>query len=180
MKLPIFGRRNSEPDSEPEPPEVSIDISTPRESIYQRFEDHPGPCPQCGGSLHQCYQTYFVATRRGRRMADSFFIGNDMGWFCTRCPTVVISPQQVSEFLQHSLPDWDVGAEFRVVGIVDLDAIPPEQRHLPLDEIDPFPLVSFNDTSVQAELSRSARPGKKSRLRRKPGKTRKKKKKRRR
>jgi len=29
------------------------------------------------------------------KVTDSFFVGNDMGWFCARCPTLVINPEEV-------------------------------------------------------------------------------------
>ena len=128
-----------------------IDVAIPRECVYREFEEHPGPCPRCGGPLQSQHATYLVATRRGKRRTDSFFIGNDKGWFCARCPTVVINPEDVSEFLQFSLPKWDIGTEFGVVGIVDLDAIPEEKRDLVLGGDDnPIPLVKFTRVTREA------------------------------
>jgi len=128
--------------------EPQIDVTVPRECIYQQFKDQPGPCPRCGEPLHQSPQTYVVVTRRGHEIADSLIIGSDFGWFCNRCPTVVINPEVVSRMLQHQLPRWDVGSEFAVAGIVDLDAIPEEKRHLPLgDEDNPIPLIEFANIS---------------------------------
>jgi len=125
-----------------------IDITIPRECIYQEFEEQPGPCPRCGSPLRQSRQTYLVTSRRGQEITDSFIVGSDMGWFCARCPTVVISPEKVSELLMHPLPRWDIGTEFAVAGIIDLDAIPEEKRHLPLgDDDNPIPLVEFTDIS---------------------------------
>jgi hypothetical protein len=63
-----------------------IDITIPRECIYQEFEDQPGPCPCCGGPLQQSKQSYLVVTQRGEEVTDSFMIGGDMGWFCVRSP----------------------------------------------------------------------------------------------
>ena len=129
-----------------------IDITIPRECIYQEFEEQPGPCPRCGGPLQQSRQTYLVDTRRGKELTDSFMIGGDIGWFCTRCPTVVINPEEVTEFLMQPLPHWDVGEEFTIVGIVDLDAIPEEKRDLPLgDDDNPIPLVKFTNTPDNEE-----------------------------
>jgi hypothetical protein len=86
-----------------------IDITIPRECVYQQFEGKPDPCPRCGGSLQQSPQTYLIATRRGKKTTDSFIASNDMGWFCTRCPTVVMDLEELSDMLQHGLPRWDVG-----------------------------------------------------------------------
>lgn len=170
MKLPTPRRRRSttEPEEEvqeiPVAEETAIDITAPRECIYQRFEDQPGPCPRCGGALQQSTQTYLVVTRRGKKITDPFIMGSDFGWFCTRCPTVVINPDQVSEMLQHRLPHWDIGSEFAVAGIVDLDAIPEEKRHLPLDGDDnPIPLVEFTNVSRQAAPDRPPRKPKTTR-----------------
>jgi len=50
----------------------------------------------------------------------------------------------------HSLPHWNVGSEFALLGIVDLDAIPEDKRDLPLgDDDNPIPLVEF--TSISQE-----------------------------
>lgn len=133
----------------------SVDVSVPRECLYKSFADDPGPCPRCGERLEQCTQTYLVATRRGKRVADSFILGSDFGWFCTNCPTVVIDPEDVTEMLQFSKPDWDVGEEFTVVGLIDLDAIPEDKQHLPLgDDDNPVPLVEFTSISDAEEVSR--------------------------
>lgn len=134
-----------------------IDITIPRECVYKHFKAQPGPCPRCGGPLQQSRQTYLVATRRGRGTTDSFMIGSDMGWFCARCPTVVINPEKVSELLTYQLPHWDVGEQFAVAGIVDLDAVPKEKHHLPLgDDDNPIPLVEFTNIS-RDEASRRAK-----------------------
>jgi hypothetical protein len=125
-----------------------IDITIPRECIYQEFEGQPGPCPRCGGPLQQSSQTYLVVTQRGKEVTDSFMIGGDIGWFCARCPTVVINPEEVNKFFTHPLPHWDIGEEFALAGIVDLDAVPEEKRDLPLGDGDnPIPLVEFTNFS---------------------------------
>ncbi|MBL7183063.1 MAG: hypothetical protein ISS50_01295 [Anaerolineae bacterium] len=124
-----------------------IDITIPRECIYQEFEEQPGPCPRCGGPLQSHRASYLVITKREEEITDNFIIGGgDIGWFCARCPTVVINPDEVSELLMHPLPHWDVGEEFVLAGIIDLDAIPEEKRHLPLgDDDNPIPIVEFTN-----------------------------------
>lgn len=152
----VEGRMNDSPPPLKEDP--SIDITRPRECIYKSFADHPGPCPRCGGSLQQSHQTYLVATRRGSKIADSFLIGSDFGWFCTRCPTVVIDPADVSEVLRYSLPDWDIGTKFAVAGIVNLDAAPEEKEDLPLgDDISLIRLVEFTNISRGRDRVHAAR-----------------------
>jgi hypothetical protein len=132
-----------------------IDITIPRECVYQEFEEQPGPCPRCGGPLRSHRATYLVITQHGEEMADNFMIGGDIGWFCARCPTVVINPEEVTKYLAHRLPHWDIGEEFVVVGMVDLDAVPKEKHHLPLgDDDNPIPLVEFTNISDETASKR--------------------------
>lgn len=134
---------------------ISIAIAIPRECIYRQFEEQPGPCPRCGELLRSHSATYLIAAKRGKETSDSFIIGNDMGWFCAHCPTVVINPKDVSEFLSHGLPKWDTGAEFVVLGILDLDAIPEDKRDLPFgDDDNPLPLVKFTNISAAKDAER--------------------------
>lgn len=96
-----------------------------------------------------------IVTRRGRRATDSFIMGSDFGWFCANCPTVVINGDEVSKMLGYSRLDWDAGEEFAVAGIIDLDAIPENKRHLPLGEDDnPIPLVEFTYPSERPPSER--------------------------
>jgi len=126
-----------------------INLSSTRQVVYQSFETSPTACPQCGGYLQQSRQTYSVATRRGRKLLDSFVVGSDFGWYCDSCPVVVIGTHQVGALLGHSMPHWEVGNEFCVEGVVDLDAIPEHKRHLPIgDENNPMPLIEFQQPRV--------------------------------
>lgn len=154
-KLPRIECRQETRAAEAAPP---IGISTPRACWYQTFADQPGPCPECGAALHRSYQTYLIGTRRGRHLADAFLMGGDFGWFCPRCPTVVIDPRDVSAHLAHSLPGWNVGTEFAMLGLVDREAIPPGKQQRPLGaEDNPLPLVEFTRVTRQQIAGRSAR-----------------------
>jgi len=52
----------------------------PRQAEYRSFKDKPGKCPGCGSSdLVNEYQSYVVATRRGKKITDSFVMGGDFG-----------------------------------------------------------------------------------------------------
>lgn len=73
-------------------------------------------------------------------------MGHDEGWFCPRCPTVVLDPDEISTALMHPGHGGDVGTEFAPVGIVDIEAIPDEKEHVPIgDDDNPIPLVKFTD-----------------------------------
>jgi hypothetical protein len=171
LKLP-WRRPTDQPESEPgetrapSPPE--LDIKQPRECIYKSFKDDPGPCPRCGSTLRKEYQSYLIATRRGRQSTDSFITGTDFGWLCPACPTLVINPEDVSERLGVGASRWDVGTEFVVLGIVDLDAVPPDKRSRPLGEDDnPVPLVRFSNLGGRPSPKRAASAHKKHKSKKK-------------
>ncbi len=125
---------------------MSIDLSIPREFIPWEGEGKPGPCPRCGAPLKQESATYMLLTRRGDQTTDSFMTNSDEGWFCTQCPVLLINPQPLAEIHSFGIPKWDFGDEFAVVGIVNLDAIPPDKEHLPIgDPGNPIPLVEFSN-----------------------------------
>lgn len=126
-----------------------IDIRTPRQAVYRSFEDKPGACPACGGELLQSMQTYMVATRQGKRLADSFMLGSDFGWFCRSCPLVVINTAEVGKMLSFGKARWKIGSEFLVLGIVDLDAVPTDKRRLPIGAPgNPIPLIEFSNLAA--------------------------------
>ena len=130
-----------------------INKKIPRQVEYRTFKDNPGKCPGCGGSdLVNEHQPYMVATRRGKRIADSFMMSGDFGWFCESCPTVVINRDKVDEMLRFGKSGWNIGSESIVMGIVDLDAIPDNRRHLPLGgPNNPPPLIRFRDISKNGD-----------------------------
>jgi hypothetical protein len=166
MNMPMPWSRRAPAEPEPTGNEIDIDIREPRECIHEQFEGSPGPCPRCGEPLHASYQTYVVSTRHGQAAADSFLMGGDMGWFCLRCPTVVINWNELEEMLGQSLPHESVGHEATVLGIVDMDAIPKEKRHLEMgtDE-NPIPLVRFRNYSSRLERRWTAAQIKKANVR---------------
>ncbi|MBI4769278.1 MAG: hypothetical protein HY784_02415 [Chloroflexi bacterium] len=82
-------------------------------------------------------------------------MGSDFGWFCDNCPAIVINMAKVSKMLEHRLSHWEVGNEFAVLGIVNLDAIPEDKRDLPLgDDDNPIPLVEFTYPSGSPSAGR--------------------------
>jgi hypothetical protein len=90
------------------------------------------------------FQSYVIATRRGRAITDSFIIGNNAGWFCPHCPTVVIDKAEIERLLVLGQPQGDAGQEFAVLGLVNLAAIPLDKQHVPMgDDDNPIPLVEF-------------------------------------
>jgi len=124
-----------------------VNIKIPRQAIYRSFTDDPGTCPRCGKTLVNERQTYMVATRRGKKITDSFIMRDDFGWFCKSCPIVVLNEKEIYKMFSVGAKKWgNVGQEYVVLGIVDLDAIPADKRNLPLGgEDNPVPLIEFED-----------------------------------
>lgn len=61
---------------------------------------------------------------------------------------MVINPDDVRAYFQHGLPGWDAGSEFALAGVLDLDAIPEDKRHLPIgSDDDTMPVVEFTAVS---------------------------------
>ncbi len=179
MRFLRFWRRHEEPPSrrapsegqETPPPVPPVDFSQPRECIFKRFEGDPGPCPRCGGPLHPHHAAYWVETRQGDRLTDSFVIGGKMGWFCARCPTVVIDPNEIVRMLRYQMPSWEVGNEFRVEGIVVWHEAPEGTAE---DEEEALPeVVPFSRITVEGDLG-SLRPSKEKKRPKQAGKARKK------
>jgi hypothetical protein len=154
-----------------------IDIRQPRLALYRQLVGHPGECPRCGGELRQHYQSYVIVSHTGSRLADPFMVGSTFGWFCVQCPVVVINSREVGALLGHARSDWDVGAEWTVLGLLDLDAVPEEKRSLPLGTGEnPLPLVRFlQETDGGSGLSAAKRrPKAKKGAKKKRGKPRRK------
>ena len=123
-----------------------IDLKIPRQAVYSSFKEKPGACPRCSGELVNKYQSYAVTTRRGKRVSDSFIIGGKFGWFCKSCPTVVLNRDEIAKMFSFQKSGWNVGSEYFVLGIVDLDAIPVSKRNLPIgDPNNPLRLIEFRE-----------------------------------
>jgi hypothetical protein len=126
-----------------------------REAIYKEFTKEPGPCPKCNGALEQASVPYLVATRTGRRIEDSFIVSGDFGWFCQSCPVLVFNQSELRKMMGFSKPGWKVGQEFSVMGVMNLDAIPENKRHLPISSPGmPNTLVKFRNLEGEKPAAR--------------------------
>lgn len=97
-------------------------IHVPRTLVEMTFEDKPGACPKCGGRLRQERQSYVVGNEVGSKLKDTVVLGNEMGWFCRGCPTLVLDLNELHETIRASRPDWEVGDNLIVIGVVDWEA----------------------------------------------------------
>ncbi len=120
-------------------------------------------CPRCQTELIPTYQAYCIATKTGDQLADSFIIGSDFGALCSACPTIVIRIEQVEALLLHSLPSWNIGSDFIILGHVNFAAVPEQKQGLPFDDDNPVPLVPFlNMRRVGDSFPRTSSPHPKS------------------
>jgi hypothetical protein len=145
-----------------------IDRTIERMVFFRSEKNDTKNCPRCGQGLVQDPGPYQVATFDGRRPADEFAIRGDFGYLCAGCETAVIDLPDLAEMLHvvYQKPGWDVGQGCAVIGLINLDAIPPDREHHPLDESDPYPLVRFHtDSSIDKKLTRKSKPRKPKRRR---------------
>ena len=118
--------------------------SEPRRMFWSRDVGGHRRCPECSTSLAGERHTYVLATRRHWQV-ETFLVGNDGGYFCAGCPTVVLDHHKFAEAASVSL-GFRRDVEFVVLGLVDLEAVPREKSGIPLGSADnPPPLVRFTN-----------------------------------
>ena len=157
MKFPWWRHKHRE-RAKPTPRDPTIDLTLPRMVFYRAVKPVPmSPCPRCGTALSPETGVYFVATRQGMRQGESFMMSGDFGFYCPACPTVVVDPEELGRYFDAGAHKWDIGDAYGVLGLIDLDAIPEEQRHVPIDELEELPLVPF-EPGERPLRSQSQRP----------------------
>ena len=118
-----------------------IDLSKQRRSYYRDEWDLKN-CPECGDGLINKNCTIFLCTKSDTVAVD--FMTNLSGsHFCKRCPVVVFDIDKIELAVKTGL-QGGTNLQYIVAGIVDLDAIPDDKKHLEIgcDE-NPVPLVHF-------------------------------------
>ena len=118
--------------------------SLPRNMYWSDAVRGCGTCPDCHAALECEQHTYVLATRRAGEFG-AHVVGNRAGHFCGSCPVVVLDRDEFERFVFLSVGDAD-GVDYAIMGIVDLDAVPPDKRNLPFDDdTNPIPLVMFTN-----------------------------------
>lgn len=139
-----------------------FDASVPRKMFWSDKLVNKKKCPLCHSTLENEYHTYAMVIRSGGEVTP-FIAGNDSGAFCPECPVVVLDRkgfERVIEKIPEERPDWGISGAvaFVVMGIVNMDAVPEDKRHLPLGEDDnPIPIVEFLQEIDTANSSGSER-----------------------
>ena len=119
----------------------NVDFSTPRWRYWISKAKKEMKCPQCGGELESKHQPYVVQVRHAGEL-ESIICGTNGGYFCGSCPSVVLDRDKFESIIMFSIGKNEFS--YRVSGLVNMDAIPVEKRHVELGTDDnPVPLVEF-------------------------------------
>lgn len=114
--------------------------STARRMYWSTTLDAPHRCPECGRTLEVEYHVYAGAfTVKGSEQLRSMTMGGTGGAFCPRCPVVVLKRKEFGTIVERWAPDVD---SFTVFGIVDVEALPPDQREH-LSHMDDLKITRF-------------------------------------
>ena len=144
--------------------------SLPRKMYWSSAVGGCSSCPDCNMPLEQEKHTYVITTRQAGAY-DAYMTGNPAGHFCAHCPVVVLDREEFDRVVTVAVDEAD-GLQYMVMGIVDMDAVPPEKSHLPFDDdTNPVPLVEFTN------LGKKKAPASSNRKRRNRAKRRKRKRK---
>jgi len=143
--------------------------SVPRKMYWSDAVAGCSVCPDCGTPLESEHHTYLMATRRAGNF-DAHLVGNTAGHFCSNCPVVVLGRGEFERFAFSAAGDVS-GVDYAVMGIVDLDSVPPDKQNIPFDDdTNPVPLVEFSNLGRRkpsASSRRGRRPDKKRKGKRK-------------
>lgn len=123
-------------------------LSIPRQMYWSTELKNSKICPGCSSRLKNLYQTYLLLVKT-KKEPDQFLIGCDGGYFCPRCPTVVLDKEEFIEMVKIAADVPSFG--FKVAGLLDLDLIPEDKKDKPFDNDNPIPLVPFASTNDRRE-----------------------------
>ncbi len=108
-------------------------------------------CAKCGSSLEQEYYSYVMLVRIKNEI-EQFAVGTDGGYFCPKCPVVVLDMDNFIKLASAALASTGCNTsslDFTVAGIVDMDAVPEDKKDKPLGtEDNPIPLVPFSENKA--------------------------------
>lgn len=118
-----------------------IDITIPRRRYYSKFCGLT-LCPECGRHLTEFASSVVFAAKSDTDEGE--FISNYTGsHFCNSCPVVVFDSDKVEKAVRMGIRG-DKNLKYKISGIVDMEAVPEEKRHLELGtEENPLPLITF-------------------------------------
>jgi len=118
-----------------------IDLSIPRR-MYYSIAREVKVCPECNSELIEAGCAILLTVKSVTDEGE--FITNSNGsHFCSICPVVIFDREKVEQAAILGF-GGEENIQYRIEGIVDLDAIPEEKKHLAIGtEENPVPLVLF-------------------------------------
>ncbi|MFH0825523.1 MAG: hypothetical protein V2B18_22440 [Pseudomonadota bacterium] len=147
-----------------------IDAAIPKRMYWSDRVEGSSRCPKCRSKLEHHFQVYAMAVR-DEYDVYSYVVGNTAGYFCLECPTVVLDREEFTDFAVTTVGS-NPRAQFAVLGIVNLDAVPEEKKSEPFDEDDnPLPLVKFINYSGSDRKGQSKTAATRKRRRKRKGKS---------
>jgi len=120
---------------------TNINLSEPKRRYYSN-ECGLDNCPECGSILIEEKCTVVLCVKSESYQAE--FLTNSTGsHFCDNCPVVVFDIETVQQTAQLAIRSGK-NIRYIIAGIVDLDSIPKEKKHLEIGcDDNPVPLVHF-------------------------------------
>ena len=144
---------------------TKFDPAIPRRMYWSKDVGGVDSCPKCRGPLESESHSYLCAVRE-ESDTQTFMVGNDSGYFCGRCSVIVLEFDAFAESAEVIAPFRPGSAEFVVMGMVDLNAIPPEKADVPLGEDDnPIPFKAFANIQPKKPQKKGSRRKRKKRRR---------------
>ena len=121
----------------------NFDISIPKHMYWSSDLKNPKKCPKCNLTLKKEMQSFFVIVNK-----DTIIMGCN-GLFCSKCLVIVLDNNELGDMI-HSYSNKD---KFKIYvgGIINLDDIPENKKNIPIDELDPLPIVAFKNFSNREE-----------------------------
>ena len=116
------------------------DLLIPRKKHIQSTGEISN-CPDCNNKLSN--EDCVVLLYGKSDIDEGEFMTNISGsYFCDNCPTVVFEKEIIENAVRLSLKvkKW---FKLDVLGLIDLDAVPDDQKHLAFGDTNPVPLVRF-------------------------------------
>jgi len=111
-------------------------------------------CPECKEQLEPDPHAYLMMFR-SKSSTKPFIVGPRGGYFCPRCPSVVLDKEAFNDYA-YVVSGMNDG-KFVVLGIIDYDALPADKRHLQFGKDDEIPLVSFTNLVKKRKKSGRSR-----------------------
>lgn len=115
--------------------------SIPRQMYWSDELDESNVCPQCQSPLESEKHTYIVGIHRNEAI-QSYLIENDGGYFCPKCPTIVLNTNTFAQITVDGDTDDSV-QDINVAGLVDTLNMPEGQDFTLREANHSTPLIEF-------------------------------------